>query len=154
MPLRQEWSEFQREMVWGCWLALEKKGVRKVAEITGIPKSTCNEIIKMYKEEGLTKAPPREGRPPILTPRDQRHLALTVEKNPMTPIAVIREEFVEASGTQVSISTLRRALPLLGYHACAGARKPWVSPVNRTIRLKWCRDHADWDGAVETCHLD
>jgi len=132
-------------MVYGAWLALGKKDVRSVAEVTGIPKSTCYDIIKMYEEEGVTKPPPREGRPPLMTPRDRRHLALTVEKNPLTPIAVLKEEFSEASGTQASISTLRRALPLLGYHACAGARKPWVSPVNRAIRLKWCRDHADWD---------
>src|SRR5262249_50292470 len=83
MSLRREWSEFERGMVWGAWLALGKKGVRKVSEITGIPKSTCSDIINMVEEEGLTKPPPRPGRPPVLTDRDLRHLKLTVEKNPL-----------------------------------------------------------------------
>src|SRR4051794_40377230 len=79
--------------------------------------------------------------PLVLTESDRRHL----EKNPLTPLPEIQQEFCDASGTTVSVSTIRRALPLLGYHACAGARKPWVSSVNQIIRLKWCRARSDWD---------
>ena len=99
----------------------------------------------MYEEEGVVKPAPRQGRPLVLTERDRRHLELTVEKNPLTPLPEIQQEFCDASGTTVSVSTIRRALPLLGYHACAGARKPWVSSVNQIIRLKWCRARSDWD---------
>lgn len=147
---KHEWSEFERGMVWGCWIALGKKGIRKVAEITGIPKSTCGDIIKLYEEHGITKPPPREGKARTLTARDERHLTLTVEKNPLMPLERIRREFNEASGNSVSINTLRRTLPLLGYHACAGARKPWVSPVNQTLRYKWCQARSQWDEEWES----
>ena len=149
-PTRREWTEFERGMVWGCWLALEKKGIRKVAELTGIPKTTCGVIIKKYEEEGVTRPPPRQGRQRAMTERDERHLKITVEKNPLTPLPVIQQEFCEASGTTVSVSTLRRTLPLLGYHACAGSRKPWISPVNQTIRQRWCRARSEWDEEWKT----
>ena len=143
-PARREWSEFERGMVWGCWLALGKKGIREVAEITGIPKSTCSDIIKKYEEEGVAKPSPRQGRPPLLTARDERHLGRTTANNPMTPLAVLQQEFAESSGTTISVSTLRRVLRDIGYNACAGVRKPWVSPVNRSLRLSWCRARSDW----------
>ena len=81
---RHEWSEFDRGMIWGCWLGLGKKSIRKVAEVTGIPKSTCHDIIKKFEEEGVKKPSPRPGRPRILTSRDDRHLVQIVEKNPLT----------------------------------------------------------------------
>lgn len=142
---RHEWSEWHRGMVWGCWLAQGKKGIRRVAELTGIPKSTCNDIIKAYEEHGVQKPPPRPGRPPILKARDMRHLNWVVERNPWTPLAQLQREFAEASGICVSSYTIRRALYVLGYHGCAGARKPWISRVNRIIRLKWCHAHLNWD---------
>jgi hypothetical protein len=116
-----------------------------VAEVTGIPKSTCHDIIKKFEEEGVKKPSPRPGRPRILTSRDDRHLVQIVEKNPLTSLVRIQREFTEASGTIVSQSTIRRALISVGYHGCAAARKPWVSPINQTIRLKWCRARIDWD---------
>ena len=56
----------------------------------------------------------------------------------------IREEFQQATGTVVSMNTIRKEAHLLGYHGRAAAHKPLITKSNRAARLTWCKERRQW----------
>ncbi|KFM60003.1 hypothetical protein X975_19702, partial [Stegodyphus mimosarum] len=49
-------------------------------------------------------------------------------------MALIREEFQQASGSIVSMNTIRKEAHLLGFHGRAAAHKPLITKSNRAAR--------------------
>ncbi|GFY31019.1 hypothetical protein TNCV_4359261 [Trichonephila clavipes] len=64
------------------------------------------------------------------------------------------QEFQSSSGISVSSRAVRRELKNLGFHGCAAAHKPNITPLNAKHRLQWCRGHRHWCGHVENSSLE
>ena len=62
------------------------KKVTAIAKDLSMPRGTVNIIIKRYKKTGQIKKGKRTGRPPKLTPRDERRLSRLVLRNRRTPL--------------------------------------------------------------------
>ena len=82
----------------------------RISKILGFFRATVTRIIKNYETRGNVKDLPRSGRPKILNNDHQKVLKTIVKKNNTEPIEVIKEQFNQKTGLQVSINTLRRNL--------------------------------------------
>lgn len=143
MSERQELTEFERGVIIGGWLFGHSE--REIEEKTDHPKTTIHDTIERYRETGTVTPPPRTGRPRILSDRDKRHLERIVRSNRKQTTRQVHNNFVESSGTAVSISTIKRALYDAGYNSRVAARKPYISLKNQSDRLKWCRERRNWE---------
>ena len=83
-------------------------------------------------------------RPTKLGDRDRRVLSREIRKNRTQPMALIRDEFLQASGSIVSMNTIRKEAHLLGFHGRASVHKPLITKSNRAARLIWCKAHRNW----------
>ena len=101
-------------------------------------------VIKKWKVSGDCRNVPRVGRPMKLGDRDQRVLAREIRKNHIQPMALIREEFQQASGSIVSMNSIHKEAHLLGFYGRAAAHKPLITKSNRAARLMWCKAHRNW----------
>jgi len=142
MAERKELTEFERGVIVGGWLFGHSE--REIEEKTGHPKTTVHRTIEKYRETGTTDPLPRSGRPPVLTSRDKRHLEMIVRSNRRQTTRQVHQNFVQSSGTVVSLSTVKRALYDAGYNSRVAARKPFISPKNKRDRLQWCRERKEW----------
>lgn len=139
---RKEHSEFERGEVVGAW----KCGIseRKISEALKIPKSTVHDIISTYKNHGITKPPPRNGKPSTLTERDDRHLIRILNNNRRTNIRELCENFITSTSTNLSIITLKRYLHKIGFFGRVGVKKPFINAANRMKRLAWAKRRKNW----------
>lgn len=143
MEKHKELTVFERGMIIG--LHKGDHGASDISRILGIPRSTCQNVIKKYDEKGLTDTLPRSGRPALLTEREERALIHQVKENRKNSIEEITESFNQLNLTPISISTSRRILHKYDYFGRIGKRKPFVSENNRQKRLKWCRERKFWN---------
>ncbi|GIY40631.1 transposable element tcb1 transposase [Caerostris extrusa] len=60
----------------------------------------------------------------ICGPEVRHVLTREIRKNRTQPMALIREEFQQASGSIVSMNTIRKEAHLHGFHGGAAAHKP------------------------------
>ena len=90
-----------------------------------------------WKSLGATMAQPRSGRPHKLTERDHRVLKRIA-------VATLTTKFQTASGSNVSTTTVCRALHEMGFHGRAAADKPKITMHNAKRRLEWCKAHRHW----------
>lgn len=143
MAQRRELTVFERGMIIG--LHKGQHGTSDISRILDIPRETCRNVIKKYCEEGLTEPPPRSGRPPLLTDREERTLIKTIREDRQESLQQITEKFNDLGLTPISTSTARRVLHKHDYFGRVGTRKPFVSEDNRKRRLKWSRERVLWD---------
>lgn len=143
MAQRQELTEFERGVIIGGWIFGHSE--REIEEKTGHPKTTIHDTIERYRKTGTVTPVPRAGRPQILSDRDKRHLERIIRSNRQQTTRQVHNNFVESSGTAVSVSTIKRALYDAGYNSRVAARKPLISPKNQRDRLRWCRNRKTWD---------
>jgi transposase len=115
---RHELSEFDRGRIVGAHDAGMSE--RQIVEMYGFPKTTVHRTIKDFEEHGIVEARPRSGRPPVLDDRDKRHLVQIVEKNHRAPLANTTAQIQDITSKNISISTVRRALHMEGYHGRVG----------------------------------
>ena len=69
-----------------CTMFKKGKKVTTIAKDLSMPRGTVNTIIQRYKNTGQMKGK-RTGRPPKLTPRDERRLSRLILRNRRTPHA-------------------------------------------------------------------
>ncbi|GIY99191.1 transposable element Tc1 transposase [Caerostris extrusa] len=109
--------------------------MQEAAHGTKYPKSTVAYVIKKWKVSGDCRHMPRVGRPTKLEDRPRRMITREIRKNRIQPMALIREEFQQASGSIVSVNTIRTEAHLHGFHGRAAAHKPLITKSNRAARM-------------------
>ena len=112
-----------------------------ISKRLNIPRASVQTIIKKYK---TTETLPRSGRKRKLTVADER---LVVRKVRMNPKLTAKEivNYLEASGMNVSTSTIKRILHKNQLKGCRARKKPLLQQRHRKARLKFARDHQDKD---------
>ncbi|GIY27970.1 transposable element Tc1 transposase [Caerostris extrusa] len=127
MPRSSELSDFEKGIIIGYHKC--GRSLRDISSDLKYPKSTMAYVIKKWKVSGDCRNVPRVGRPTKLEDRDRRVLTREIRKNRTQPMALIREEFQQASGSIVSMNTIRKEAHLHGFYGRAAAHKPLITKV-------------------------
>ncbi|GFY13057.1 transposable element Tcb2 transposase [Trichonephila clavipes] len=95
----------------------------------------------------------RGGRVRSTTPAEDRYIVLSAKRNRRTTAQQVANQFLAASGKQISRKTVARRLKGGGLYA----RRPVVcvplTRQHRTARLQWCREHHNWTEQDWACVL-
>ncbi|GFX28946.1 transposable element Tcb1 transposase [Trichonephila clavipes] len=93
------------------------------------------------------------GRVRSTTPAKDRYIVLSEKRNRRTTTQQVANQFLAASGKQISRETVERRLRGGGLYA----RRPIVcvplTRQHRTARLQWCREHHNWTEQNWACVL-
>ncbi|GFT02496.1 transposable element Tcb1 transposase [Trichonephila clavipes] len=88
-----------------------------------------------------------------MTPAEDRYIVLSAKRNRRTTAQQVANQFLAASGKQISRKTVARRLRGEGLYA----RRPVVcvplTRQHRTARLQWCRKHHNWTEQNWACVL-
>ncbi|GIY00567.1 transposable element Tcb1 transposase [Caerostris darwini] len=151
MPRSSELSDFEKGIIIGYHKC--GRSLRDISSDLKYSKSTVAYVIKKWKVSGDCRNVPRVGRPTKLGDRDRRVLTREIRKNRTQPMALIREKFQQASGSIVSMNTIRKEAHLHGFHGRAAAHKHLITKSNRAVRLTWCKAHRNWTDDNASCHV-
>ena len=117
------------------------KSLGAISKQLQVPRSTVQTIVCKYKLHGIVVSLPRSGRKCKLSPAAERKLVRMVKSQPRTTKKQVWDE-IEADGTQVSVSTVKRVL-----RGCHARRKPLLQKWHLKARLKFAADHMDKEKA-------
>jgi transposase len=111
-----------------------------IAKEMGLGESTVRYVISKWLNSESVNSAPRSGRPSQLTVRDARKLVRTTKKNRKITLNEIREKL----DVDVSTRSIQRKLLESGIRSRSAVRKPFISKVNASKRLMWCRSRRGW----------
>ncbi|GFV33902.1 transposable element Tcb1 transposase [Trichonephila clavipes] len=95
----------------------------------------------------------RGGRVRSTTPAEDRHIVLSAKSNRRTTAQQVANQFLAASGKQISRKTVARRLRGGGLYACRPVVCVPLTRQHRTARLQWCREHHNWTEQDWACVL-
>lgn len=142
MPKTKELSDFQKGQI----IALFEEDVskREIARRLGISEGTVRYNLKKQEETGSMTNAKRDGRPKVMTPRDERHLVKRCRNSPFKPATHLRQDMVAATGNTVGISTVRKVLANNDLSAYRARSVPLLQPRHIEARKNFGRCHNDW----------
>ncbi|GFV31765.1 transposable element Tcb2 transposase [Trichonephila clavipes] len=136
-------------------LEILKKGrkIKDVAREFDIAHSVVSRLWKSFKTIGICSRRHGGDRVRSTTPAEGRYIVLTAKMNRRTTAQQVANQFLAASGKQISRKTVARRLRGGGLYA----RRPVVcvslTRQHRTARLQWCREHYNWTEQDWACVL-
>lgn len=120
------------------------KSLGAISKQLQVPRSTVQTIVCKYKVHGIVVSLPRSGRKRKLSPAAERKLVRMVKSQPRTTKKQVCDE-LEAAGTKVSVSTVKRVLHRHGLRGCRARRKPLLQKQHLKAQLKFAADHMNKD---------
>ncbi|GFT19964.1 transposable element Tcb1 transposase [Trichonephila clavipes] len=151
MSSRHHIDDFMRGRIIGK--IEEGRKITDVAREFDIAHSVVSRLWKSFKTTGMCSRRHEEGRFRSTTPAEDRYIVLSAKGNRRTTAQQVANQFLAASGKQISRKTLARLLRGGGLYA----RRPVVcvplTRQHRTARLQWCREHYNWTEPDWACVL-
>lgn len=95
-------------------------------------------IIKKWKVKGIVSSLPRSGRPRKITTRGARKIVRQVSIDSKSNLKDVQNDLKNA-GSDVHLSTIRRALNRAGLHGRIARRKPLLSKAHQKARLNFAK---------------
>ena len=117
---------------------------RQIAERTGVPKSTANEIVKRFNDTKSIFDRHRSGRPSISTPRDDRNLINMVKKNRRATSTQLSQQWKLSNGRIAHPSTVRRKLLAQNMQYKPAVKKPRLNKRHVLARKEFCNQLKSW----------
>ncbi|GFT83106.1 transposable element Tcb1 transposase [Trichonephila clavipes] len=131
----------------------EGRKITDVAREFDIAHSVVSRLWKSFKTTEMFSRRHGGGRVRSTTPAEDRYIVLSAKRNRRTTAQQVANQFLAASGKQISRKTVARRLRGGGLYA----RRPVVCvPLirqHRTARLQWCREHHNWTEQDWACVL-
>ncbi|GFY26756.1 transposable element Tcb1 transposase [Trichonephila clavipes] len=84
------------------------------------------------------------GRVRSTTPAEERYIVLSAKRNRRTTAQQVANQFLAATGKQISRKTVARSLRGGGLYALRPVVCVPLTRQHRTARLQWCREHHNW----------
>ncbi|GFW49084.1 hypothetical protein TNCV_3902811 [Trichonephila clavipes] len=84
------------------------------------------------------------GRVRSTTPAEDRYMVLTAKRNRRTTAQQVANQFLAATGKQITRKTVARRLSGGGLYACRPVVCVPLTRQHRTARFQWCRVHHNW----------
>ncbi|GFW48854.1 transposable element Tcb1 transposase [Trichonephila clavipes] len=144
-------DDFMRGRIIG---KIEKgRKITEFARVFVIAQSVVSLLWKSFKTTGMCSRRHGRGRVRSTTPAEDRYIVLSAKRNRLTTVQQVVNQFLAASGKQISRKTVARRLRGGGLYA----RRPVVcvplTRQHRTARLQWCRQHHNWTEQDWACVL-
>ncbi|GFX47629.1 transposable element Tcb2 transposase [Trichonephila clavipes] len=95
----------------------------------------------------------RGGRVRSTTPAEDRYIVLSAKRSGHTTAQQVANQFLAASGKQISRKTVARRLRGGGLYAQRPVVCVPLTRQHRTARLQWCREHHNWTEQYWACVL-
>ncbi|GFU16908.1 transposable element Tcb2 transposase [Trichonephila clavipes] len=133
----------------------EGRKITDVAREFDITHSVVSRLWKSFKTTGMCSRRHGGGRvrSRSTTPAEDRYIVLSAKRNRRTTAQQVTNQFLAASGKQISRKTVARRLRGGGLYA----RRPVVcvplTRQHRTAHLQWCREHHNWTEQDWACVL-
>ncbi|GFS57532.1 transposable element Tcb1 transposase [Trichonephila clavipes] len=151
MSSRHHIDDFMRGRIIGK--IEEGRKITDVAREFDIAHSVVSRLWKSFKTTGMCSRRHGGGRVRSTTPAEDRYIVLSAKRNRRTTAQQVANQFLAASGKQISRKTVARRLKGGGLYA----RRPVVcvplTRQHRTARLQWCREHHNWTEQDWACVL-
>ncbi|GFU84422.1 transposable element Tcb1 transposase [Trichonephila clavipes] len=151
MSSRHHIDDFMRGRIIGK--IEEGRKITDVAREFDIAHSVVSWLWKSFKTTGMCSRRHGGGRVRSTTPAEDRYIVLSAKRNRRTTAQQVANQFLAASGKQISRKTVARRLRGGGLYA----RRPVVcvplTRQHRTARLLWCREHHNWTEQDWACVL-
>ncbi|GFW76124.1 transposable element Tcb2 transposase [Trichonephila clavipes] len=151
MSSRHHIDDFMRGRIIGK--IEEGRKITDVAREFDIGHSVVSRLWKSFKTTGMCSRRHGGGRVRSTTPAEDRYIVLSAKRNRRTTAQQVTNQFLAASGKQISRKTVARRLRGGGLYA----RRPVVcvplTRQHRTARLQWCREHHNWTEQDWACVL-
>ncbi|GFU54538.1 transposable element Tcb1 transposase [Trichonephila clavipes] len=151
MSSRHHIDDFMRGRIIGK--IEEGRKITVVAREFHIAHSVVSRLWKSFKTTGMCSERHGGGRVRSMTPAEDRYIVLSAKRNRRTTAQQVANQFLAASGKQISRKTVVRRLKGGGLYA----RRPVVcvplTRQHRTARLQWCREHHNWTEQDWACVL-
>ncbi|GFV91810.1 transposable element Tc1 transposase [Trichonephila clavipes] len=151
MSFRHHIDDFMRGRIIGK--IEEGRKISDVAREFDIAHSVVSRLWKSFKTTGMCSRRHGGGRVRSTTPAEDRYIVLSAKRNRRTTAQQVANQFLKASGKQISRKTVARRLRGGGLYA----RRPVVcvplTRQHRTARLQWCREHHNWTEQDWACVL-
>ncbi|GFX39780.1 HTH_Tnp_Tc3_2 domain-containing protein [Trichonephila clavipes] len=150
MSSRHHIDDFMRGRIIG---KIEGRKITDVAREFDIAHSVVSRLWKSFQTTGMCSRRHRGGRVRSTTPAEDRYIVLSAKRNRRTTAQQVANQFLAASGKQISQKTVARRLRGGGLYA----HRPVVCvPLTRqhcTASLQWCREHHNWTEQDWACVL-
>ncbi|GFW71243.1 transposable element Tcb1 transposase [Trichonephila clavipes] len=151
MSSRHHIDDFMRGRIIGK--IEEGRKITDVAMEFEIAHSVVSRLWKSFKTTGMCSRRHGGGRVRSTTPAEDRYIVLSAKRNRRTTAQQVANQFLAASGKQISRKTVARLLRGGGLYA----RRPVVcvplTRQHRTARLQWSREHHNWTEQDWACVL-
>ncbi|GFT64418.1 HTH_Tnp_Tc3_2 domain-containing protein [Trichonephila clavipes] len=152
MSSRHHIGDFMRGRIIGK--IEEGRKITDVAREFDIAHSVVSRPWKSFKTTRMCSR--RHGEVEMLectTPAEDRYIVLSAKRNRRTPAQQVANQFLAASGKQISQKTVARRLRGGGPYARIPVVCVPLTRQHRTARLKWCREHHNWTEQDVACVL-
>ncbi|GFV66702.1 transposable element Tcb1 transposase [Trichonephila clavipes] len=151
MSSRHHIDDFMRGRIIGK--IEEGRKITDVAREFGIAHSVVSRLWKSVKTTGMCSRWHGGDRVRSTTTAEDRYIVLSAKMNRRTTPQQVANQFLTASGKQISRKTVARRLKGGGLYA----RRPVVcvplTRQHRTARFQWCHEHHNWTEQDWACVL-
>ncbi|GFU28073.1 HTH_Tnp_Tc3_2 domain-containing protein [Trichonephila clavipes] len=131
----------------------EGRKITDVAREFDIAHSVVSRLWKSFKTTGMCSRWHGGGRVRSTTPAQDRYIVLSAKRNRRTTAQQVANQFLAASGKQISRKTVARRLRGEGLYARRRVVCVPLTRQHRTARLQWCREHHNWTEQDWACVL-
>ncbi|GFW93168.1 transposable element Tcb1 transposase [Trichonephila clavipes] len=151
MSSRHHIDDFMRGRIIGK--IEEERKITDVAREFDIAHSVVSRLWKSFKTTGMCSRWHGEVVLEVRRLQKDRYIVLSAKRNRRTTALQVANQFLAASGKQISRTTVARHLREGGLYA----RRPVVcvplTRQHRTAHLQWCREHNNWTEQDWACVL-
>ncbi|GFW84793.1 transposable element Tcb1 transposase [Trichonephila clavipes] len=151
MSSRHHIDDFMRGRIIGK--IEEGRKITDVARAFDIAHSVVSRLWKSFKTTGMCSRRHGQGRVRSTTPAENIYIVLSVKRNRRTTAQQVANQFLAASGKQISRKTVARRLRGGGLYARRTVVCVPLTKQHRTARLQWCREHHNWTEQDWACVL-
>ncbi|GFS60725.1 transposable element Tcb2 transposase [Trichonephila clavipes] len=151
MSSRHHIDDFMRGRIIGK--IEEGRKITDVAREFDIAHSVVSRLWKSVKTTGMCSRWHGGGRVRSTTPAEGRYIVLSSKRNRRITAQQVANQFLAASGKQISRKTVARRLRGGGLYAHRPIVCVPLTKQHRTARLQWCREHHNWTEQDWACVL-
>ncbi|GFV29169.1 transposable element Tcb2 transposase [Trichonephila clavipes] len=149
MSSRHHIDDFMRGQIIGKIDEGRKK--TDVAREFDIAHSVVSRLWKSFKTTGMCSRRHGGGRVRSSTPAEDRYIVLSAKRNRRTTAQLVANQFLAASGKQISRKTVATRLRGGGLYAGRTVVCVPLTRQHRTARFQWCREHHNWTEQAWAC---
>ncbi|GFW28860.1 transposable element Tcb2 transposase [Trichonephila clavipes] len=131
----------------------EGRKITDIAREFDIAHSVVSWLWKSFKTTGMCSRRHGGGRVRSTTPAEDRYIVLSAKRNRHTTAQQVANQFLAASGKQISRKTVGRRLRGGGLYVRRPVACVPLTRQHRTVHLQWCREHHNWTEQDWTCVL-